>query len=204
MSDDAATGSDSGSESTPDTEPDADTEPEAGSGTEAKPGTTPDAESESTPDATVDPDATAAAKSESLVWQKVRSVFEFEHSHSPGTKLLVLALGVVVGLFASWLLADLGGRTISFLLFTAAGTYALYARPTRRDVLIRGLYSLALLLVLTPVMLNVTFLLADYGTGGITDPWRFVFTAADLLFLVVFSVFAAVPAGIAFLLDRRR
>jgi hypothetical protein len=135
---------------------------------------------------------------------RLRARFEFDHAHDRTTKALVLGAAVLLGAYAGYLLADLGLRTVAFVVVTAWAAYGLYARPTRRDVAIRGLYALAVLVLATPVALAATIPVLPHGTAGIENLLGFVVTIADLVLLAVFGAIAAVPAGVAFLLDRRR
>lgn len=125
-----------------------------------------------------------------------------EHVHSRGTAAVVAGFALVHGAFVAWLLGDLLPGLAGFLLGAAVGAYLLYARPTRRGVVARGCYGLAALLVLTPVALEATFLVAAAG-AGVADPWAFVLSPVTVLYLVVFALLAAVPAGVGYLLDRR-
>lgn len=125
-----------------------------------------------------------------------------EHRHSRRTTGLVVALALACGLYAGWLLADLAPRWVTLPVVALAGGAFLYARPTRVDAVATGLYSLAALVALTPVVLDLAFVL-DAGSHGVGNPWAFVLTPADLVALLVFGLFALVPAGIAFVVRRR-
>lgn len=135
---------------------------------------------------------------------RARERVRFEHVHDYPTRAIVLGFAVVWSVYAAWLLADLRLRTPAFVLVAVAGTYALYSRPTRRDVVIRGLYGLALFLLATPVVLSLSLFVLPHGTGAISNPWAVSLTTGDLVFLVAFGLMAAVPAGIAAILEYRR
>lgn len=119
-----------------------------------------------------------------------------EHRHPRGTTAVVLALAVLLAWYASWLAADLGLGTVAFVLVAAGAAYGLYRQPTRSRVLAVGLYALAAMLALTPVFMNLPFLLSA-GSYGVPDATAFTVRLADAIFLVVFLVLAAVPAAAA-------
>lgn len=124
------------------------------------------------------------------------------HRHTAGTTAIVVVLALVCGVYASWLLADFGLRLPALVVVGLVCGVVFYARPTRAGVLATGLYALAALVALTPVMLDLAFVLAA-DPYGIADPWPFVLSLADLLFLVVFVLLALLLAGVAFVLNRR-
>lgn len=128
----------------------------------------------------------------------------FQHAHSRRTKVVVLGFTAVLATYGAWLFADLVPRFLTFLLVAAVSAYALYARPTPRGVVIRGLYGLAVCLIATPVVLPLSFLALPYGTSAVSDPVPFVFTVADVVFLLVFGLLAVIPAGIGVVLEWRR
>lgn len=134
----------------------------------------------------------------------VRERLAFEHAHDLPTRAVVLSFAVAWAVSAAWLLADLRLRTPAFLVVAPVGAYLLYGRPTRRDVVIRGLYGLAVLAVATPVVLSASLFVLPHGTGAIANPWALTLTVGDLVFLLAFAVLAAVPGGAAFLLEYRR
>lgn len=141
------------------------------------------------------------------VWEllaPVRERLAFEHTHDWPTRAVVLAFALAWAVGTGWLLADLRLRTPAFVVVALAGAYLLYDRPTRRDVVIRGLYGLAILLIATPVVLSASLFVLPYGTGAVSNPWALSLTVGDLLFLLAFGVLAAVPGGIAFALEYRR
>lgn len=126
----------------------------------------------------------------------------FEHTHGARAALTVIAWAAVLAWYVGWLVADLGLRGPAFLIALAVAWYLLYAQPTRRAMTVRGLAALAVLLAVTPVFLDLPFLLAA-SRYGVATPWAFVARAADLVMLVVFLLLAAIPAGIARRLARR-
>lgn len=124
------------------------------------------------------------------------------HRHAAGTTVVAAVLALVCGFYASWLLADFGLRLPALVVVVLVCGVVFYARPTRTGVLAAGLYAIAALVALTPVMLDLGFVLAA-DSYGITDPWPFVLSLADLLFLVVFVLLALLLAGAAFVVGRR-
>lgn len=128
--------------------------------------------------------------------------FSIEHRHSAGTTALAVVLALVCGFYAAWLLADFGLRLPALIVVALASGVFFYARPTRAGVVSTGLYTLAVFIALTPVVLDLAFVLAA-DQHGIENPWPFVLSLADLLFLVVFVLLALIPAGIAYAVTRR-
>lgn len=126
----------------------------------------------------------------------LRRRFAVDHRHPPRTAAVVFVFAIVLGWYASWLLADLGLGTVAFVLVAAGSAYGLYRQPTRRRATVRGLSALAALLAATPVFMNLPFLLAA-GRYGVGQPAAFTVRLADALVLVVFLIVAAVPAGVA-------
>lgn len=125
-----------------------------------------------------------------------------EHRHTPGTTALVVLLAVALAWYASWLTADLGLGTIAFVLVAVVAAYALYRQPTRRGVLVVGLYALAVVLLVTPIFLNLPFLLAA-GSYDVSNPTAFTMRLSDVIFVVLFAILAAVPGGLAWRLSTR-
>lgn len=125
-----------------------------------------------------------------------------EHRHDRATAALVLAGSLVLAWYGSWLTADLGLGTPTFVVVAAVAAYGLYRQPSRRDVLVVGLYALAALLVATPVFLNLPFLLSA-GAYDVANPTAFTMRLADLILLVVFVLLAGVPAVVAWRLSSR-
>lgn len=134
----------------------------------------------------------------------VTTTLGFEHTHGPMTTLLVGGSMGVLGTYGAWLLADVLPRPVTFLAVAICSGYLTYARPSTRGVLVRGLYGLSILLVVTPVWLSLSMLVLPYGTEGLGDPVDLVFTTADLVFLVAFGGLAAIPAGMAAFIEWRR
>jgi len=122
------------------------------------------------------------------------------HRHSRETTAIVLAEALALALYASWLTADLGLGTVTFVLVAVVAAYALYRQPSRRGILVVGLYVLAAFLVVTPVFLNLPFLLAA-GSYDVSNPTAFTMRLSDVLFLVLFVILAAVPGGLAWRLS---
>lgn len=148
------------------------------------------------------PDGSGRAGSEATPERDLRERVAVPHRHPPGTTGLVVVLAALLAWYASWLTADVGLGTVAFVLVAVVAAYGLYRQPTRRGVLVAGLAALAVLLVATPLFLNLPFALAA-GAYGIEDAAAFTLTQADLVFVVAFVVLAAVPGGIAWWLSRR-
>lgn len=140
-----------------------------------------------------EPEAAAARRS------TLRERLGVDHRHDRSTVALVVGFAVVLGWYAGWLTADLGLRAVAFVGVGLVAGLALYRRRSRRRVAVVGLYALAAMVALTPVALDATLLL----DGDLADPWPFVFTTATLVYLAVFALLAAIPAGLGYLLDRR-
>lgn len=124
-----------------------------------------------------------------------------DHRHSAGTAALAVVFALLCGIYASWLLADFGLRWPVLIIALVGSGVLFYGQPTRNSVVALGLYCLAALLALTPVILNLVFVV-DSSRYGVANPWPAVLTIADLVFLVVFVVFALVLSGIASLIDQ--
>lgn len=125
-----------------------------------------------------------------------------KHRHSIGTTGLAVVLALICGFYAAWLLMDFGLYWLALVVVTLVASVRFYARPTRANVLATGLYTLAVFIVLTPVILDLAFVLAA-NTYGIDNPWPFVLSLSNLLFLLVFILLALIPAGIAYITKRR-
>lgn len=121
----------------------------------------------------------------------------FDHTHGIATTTYVVVATVLGGLFASWLAADFGLRTPAFVVAAVVLGYALYGQPTQRSVVAGSLYSLAALIVLTPVALNLPYV-TNGGMPSLADPWAMVLTVADLQIFVAFLVLAAIPSAVAY------
>lgn len=122
------------------------------------------------------------------------------HDHPPGTVALVVLFALGLGVGASWLLADLGLRLPALLAGWLGAGYWLYRQPDRRAVAAAGLYAVAALVALVPVVMNLTALAVAGGHGMRAGP--FALSAVDVVLLAVFLVLAAVPAGVARRLQR--
>jgi biotin transporter BioY len=88
---------------------------------------------------------------------------------------------------------------VSFLGFLVASVvtgYLLYRQPTRRAVIVAGLYSIAALVAVIPVVYQLRLAVT------VQDPLRHLVSTTDLLLVVGFWVVAAVPALIGYRLDR--
>jgi len=116
----------------------------------------------------------------------------FEHTHDALTTAAVVGFAAVVGLLAGWLVADFGGRFPAFLVGAVGTGYLLYRQPTRRAVLAAGLYSVAALLAVTPIVYELQVLVS------LPAPQRHVLATSDLLLVVVIWVVAAVPAVVGY------
>jgi hypothetical protein len=121
----------------------------------------------------------------------------FDHSHDTVTTAIVLGFAAVLGLYASWLAADVGARFSAFLVTAVALAYLLYAQPTRRTVVAGGLYSLAALLAATPVFYELVFLL-NSGRPGVGPVLEHYLSLADVILFAVFWLLAAVPTLVAY------
>jgi hypothetical protein len=125
-----------------------------------------------------------------------------DHRHPVGTTALVAGFALLLGWYVSWLLADFGLRIPALLLLPALTGYGLYRRPDRAAVATAGLGSLAVALAVTPVLLNLSFLLSA-GQYGVSNPWPFVLKGADLVVFGAFLLLGAVPAVSAALVRYR-
>lgn len=116
----------------------------------------------------------------------------FEHTHDTLTTAAVVGFAAAIGLLAGWLAADFGGRFTAFLVGAVGAGYLLYRQPTRRAVLAAGLYSVAALLAVTPVVYELQVVVS------VPAPQRHVLATSDLLLVVVLWVVAAVPAVVGY------
>lgn len=114
---------------------------------------------------------------------------------------LATGLGLLSAAYLSWLVADLGLRWVGFVLGWVGVGWYLTRRTDRRDLVVAWLRIDAVLLLLTPLFLNLPFLLnaARFDIGNVSG---FVLTASDLVALLLFGLLAAVTAGIGYWLDR--
>ena len=121
----------------------------------------------------------------------------FDHTHDTVTTAVVLGFAAALGLYASWIAADVGARFPVFVVSAVILAYLLYAQPTRRAVLAGGLYSLGGLLALTPIVYELVFLL-NSGRPGVGPVLEHYLSLADVLLFGVFWVLAAVPTLVAY------
>lgn len=125
------------------------------------------------------------------------------HSHTPAGTIGIGVISVILGWYAGWITADLGFRIPTFIGVAIVAVVWLYRQHNGWAALSQGLYLLSALLVLTPIIFNLAFVL-DAGRYGISDVAGFVLTISDLVFVLVFAVLAAIPAGIATLIRRKK
>lgn len=116
----------------------------------------------------------------------------FEHTHDTLTTLVVVGFAAVLGLVAGWLATDFGVRFVAFVVGAVGTGYLLYGQPTRRSVLAAGLYSLAGLLAIAPIVFELGVV------ASTADPLAHLLGPSDLLLFVLFWLVAAVPAVIAY------
>lgn len=116
----------------------------------------------------------------------------FDHTHDPVTTAIVVGFAAVLGLLAGWVTADFGVRFLAFLVGAVGTGYLLYGQPTRRAVTAAGLYSVAALLAVAPLLYELSVVLA------VEAPLRHVFSLADVLLLFLFWIAAAVPALVGY------
>lgn len=124
------------------------------------------------------------------------------HSHTPAGTIGIGVISVVLGWYAGWITADFGLRIPAFIGVALVAVVWLYRQRDGWVALSQGLYFLAALLVLTPIVFNLAFVL-DAGRYDISDVTGFVLTISDLMFVLVFAVLALIPAGIATLIRRK-
>lgn len=121
--------------------------------------------------------------------------------HSARTTALAVVLALLCGAYAAWLLADFGLRWPALLAVAVLAGVFFYSRRTPAAMLVCGFYALAVLVVLTPIVLDLAFVFAADGYG--ITPWPFVLSLADLVFLGVFVVLALVLSAIGVVISRR-
>ncbi|MFB6352988.1 MAG: hypothetical protein ABEJ92_02780, partial [Halobacteriales archaeon] len=83
------------------------------------------------------------------------AVLEQVREHSRWGRAALVLFGLAVGAYAGWLGGDYGlglGSVVGFALVTAS---VLLQQPTTRAVVARGLYLLSVLVLTTPVFLNL-------------------------------------------------
>ncbi|WP_255196262.1 hypothetical protein [Halorarius litoreus] len=116
----------------------------------------------------------------------------FDHTHDTVTTGVVVVSAAILGFYTSWMTADFRLRTPAFVVAALALGYLLYAQDSRRGVVAGALYSLAALVVLTPLLYELTILLRA------ANPLQHVLSVTDLVFVLLFWVVAAVPALVAY------
>ncbi len=121
----------------------------------------------------------------------------FDHTHDSLTTGLVVASTGLLGAYASWLVADFGVRFPAFAVMALALGYLLYRQADRRGVLAGALYSLATLLLLTPFVYELAFVV-EASRAGVGSPWAHVLSTADLRLFVLCCVLAAVTTLVAY------
>ena len=119
---------------------------------------------------------------------------------SPGHAGRVGGGALVVSLYATWMAADLVGRWLLFPIVALMAGYLLHQRETGREQVVFVGYTLAGLLVLTPVIMVLPDGFAGFGVGSAT----MLFMAANALLFLLFALLAAVVAVVTFRLDRGR
>lgn len=126
-----------------------------------------------------------------------------DHVHRPATTVGIGVLAAVLGAYAGWITADFGVRVPAFVIVTVVAAIWLYRQRDGWTALVRGLYLLAALVVSTPILFDLAFVL-DAPRYGISNVSGFVLTLSDLVFLLVFVCIAAIPAGLAMVIRRWR
>jgi hypothetical protein len=131
---------------------------------------------------------------------KDASIPLFDHTHDALTTVAVVGFTALTAVWVSWLVADLGVRWPALALAAAGSGYLLYDRADGRSVLATGLYLVATLVVLTPIVFLVPILLSG-SRPGFGSPTQFVLNVSDLQVFVVFLLVAAVPALVGYLVS---
>jgi len=116
----------------------------------------------------------------------------FDHTHDAVTTGVVVVFAAVLGLLAGWLAADFDVRFPAFVVGAVGTGYLLYGQPTRRAVLAAGLYSLAAVAAVAPLVYELGLVVS------VDQPLRHVLSVADLLVVLSFWVVAAVPAVVGY------
>ena len=136
--------------------------------------------------------------------QRRTSLKQFvNHTHTPLTTIGIGILSVVLGIYTGWIAADFGLRTPVFVITILGAAVWLYRQRDGWSALATGLYLLAILIVLTPILFNLAFVL-DAQRYGISDTSGFVLTLSDLVFFLIFVLIALIPAGLATLIRWQR
>lgn len=104
--------------------------------------------------------------------------------------------GLVLGLYASWMAADLVARWLVFLVVALGAGYALFDQPAVRAQVAYGCYVLAGLVLLTPVLMILPDVLSGsvYGVGAVGMAAQL----ANLILLAVFGLLAAIVAYVGY------
>lgn len=122
-------------------------------------------------------------------------------AHSSRDLALVALAAIVVGYYGAWLAGDYVGRLAGLVVFGVVAAYLLVQQPTGRAVVVRGLYLLAGLVVVTPVFLNLPVLTGRHA--GISAPAQLVFHPGVYVFSLVFVGLAGILAGAGYWLADR-
>jgi len=117
----------------------------------------------------------------------------FEHTHDTLTTAIVVAFAAAVGLVAGWATADFGVRFPAFVVGAVGTGYLLYGQGTRRAVVAAGLYSVAALLAVAPLLYEL------FVVVSVSDPAAHVLSLADLILLLL----GWIPAGLVALVAYR-
>jgi len=120
-----------------------------------------------------------------------------DRTHSLATTALTVSSALVTAVYAAWITAGFIPRPVSLVLVTALVGFGVYRGVEPRDVVARVFYSLAIVVALTPVALNVPVLLTA-DMSGVTLPLARILTVADLKLVLAFLAIAAVLSGIGF------
>ncbi len=119
---------------------------------------------------------------------------------SPGHVGGVVLGALAVSLYATWMAADLVGRWLLFPVVAVVAGYLLHQRETGREQLVFVGYTLAGLLVVTPVVVVLPDAVAGFDVGATT----MLFMTSNALLFVLFALLAGVVAAVTFRLDRGR
>jgi prepilin signal peptidase PulO-like enzyme (type II secretory pathway) len=129
--------------------------------------------------------------------------FGVDHIHTPAATVGIVIFSVILGAYAGWITADFGLRVPVFVLVTIVVIAWLYRQRDGWEALTTGLYLLAALVVLTPILFDLAFVL-DARRYDISNVSGFVLTLSDLVFFLVFVLIALISAGLATLIRRWR
>lgn len=117
--------------------------------------------------------------------------------------LLGVVLGaLVLGGFAAWMAADLVGRWLSFPVVAVLAGVLLFGKESRHEQVVFVGYTIAGLLVLTPVFM----ILPDALSGSAYGPGAagLVFMLANAILFLLFGTLAAVVAYATYRYDGGR